>query len=59
MQRVITAVGWITRARLRGFDYDDLAGAMAYLSIPATEHRKVEELVLALQAELGARRVCA
>jgi hypothetical protein len=57
VQRVITAVGWITRARLRGFDYDDLAGAMDYLAIAPTEHRKIAELVAALQTDLGARRV--
>ena len=57
VQRVITAVGWITRARLRGFAYDDVAGALAYLGVPPSALGAITALVVKLQRQINARVV--
>ena len=57
VQHVITAIGWISRGRLRGFSYDDVAGAMAYLGLDPSRRGEILALVRRLQRELGTRLV--
>ena len=57
VQHVITAIGWITRGRARGFSYDDVAGAMAYLGLDSSRRGEIIALIRRLQRELGARLV--
>lgn len=57
VQCVITAVGWITRARVRGFGYDDLAAAVAYLRLDPSDLPEITAQIQKLQRSLGARVV--